>query len=368
MFSTNHRQGRTTGHRRILGPGAGCLNARLPGGASRAAGAAPGAGPSPQTTAIPAFFPSPTMPPITLIVFAGFYPAARHAVRYADTLAQALRGKLVLLHVNQAALFDPYALMSEGYHQEALGREADTAAALCRLAETLPTRPTVEVATDLLPATAQDLAARHAPALFVLSQPNAAHPSAGSPAAGCAELLRAGHHPVLVVPGAAPANQPPARILLAVDREPFALAAAARPLQPLFGLAGTRLFVAHISSGVDDDAGCAAALRAVQGSGLVKENAPAPELRGYEHDDHALGLLAAVHDIGADLVVVLARPRSYLGELFHRSVTARLLATCPVPVLVLPTAPVAAPATPPADGATTAEWAAGILGGLSPAY
>ncbi|SDY47844.1 adenine nucleotide alpha hydrolase family protein [Hymenobacter psychrophilus] len=32
----------------------------------------------------------------------------------------------------------------------------------------------------------------------------------------------------------------------------------------------------------------------------------------------------------------LARQRSYLGEVFHRSVTARLLDRSPVPVLVLP--------------------------------
>ena len=41
--------------------------------------------------------------PLHLIVFAGFYAAGRHAVRYADTLAEALRGKLVLLHVERTS-------------------------------------------------------------------------------------------------------------------------------------------------------------------------------------------------------------------------------------------------------------------------
>ena len=50
---------------------------------------------------------------LSLVVFAGFYPAARHAVRYADTLTQALRGKLVLLHVNHASAYDPYAGIGE---------------------------------------------------------------------------------------------------------------------------------------------------------------------------------------------------------------------------------------------------------------
>lgn len=58
----------------------------------------------------------------------------------------------------------------------------------------------------------------------------------------------------------------------------------------------------------------------------------------YEHDDYAQGVFAAVQDTKADLVVVLAREPSYLGELFHHSITAQLLAHCPVPVLVLPVA------------------------------
>ena len=108
---------------------------------------------------------------LTLVVFAGFYQAARHTVQYANTLAEALRGRLVLLHVNRASVYDPYAAMPAHYHQEELARQTETAAALHRMAEELSTHPTVEVATDLLPTIAQDQAARHRPALFVLSPP-----------------------------------------------------------------------------------------------------------------------------------------------------------------------------------------------------
>ena len=271
---------------------------------------------------------------LNLVVFAGFYPTARHTVHYANNLTQALHGQLVLLHVKRASLFDPYALMAESFRQEELNRETETAAALYRLAEELHTQPTVEVATDLLPVVAEDLAARYQPALFVLGQPDPAHAN-NSVAQGCAELLRAGHFPVLTVSPTAPADQAPRRILIAADREPFALAASVQPLRQLLALPGAALIVAHVSSGVEDDEGCSAALRAVQLSGLVKGLAT-PELRGYENDDYAQGLLAAVQDTQADLVIVLARERSYLGELFHHSVTARLLAACPVPVLVLP--------------------------------
>lgn len=303
---------------------------------------------------------------LTLVVFAGFYAAARHAERYADTLGQALQGKLVLLHVNRAALFDPYLIVGQRFRQAELATEADTTAALHRQAAELRTPATVVVTTDLLPAIARDLAAGYHPALFVLSQPDPAHPAAGV-VADCAELLRAGQHALLLVPAHAPADQVPRRILLAADREAFALAPAARPLHALLALPGTELVVAHVSGGVEDDAGCAAALRAVQDSGLV-DGLPIPEVRGYLEDNYAEGVLAAVRDTQADLVVVFARQRSYLGELFHRSVTARLLADCPVPVLVLPTAAVAVPAAQaPASSATAAEYASVVLTGLSPA-
>ena len=302
---------------------------------------------------------------LTLVVFAGFYPAARHTVRYANTLTQALRGKLVLLHVNRASLFDPYATVPAHYHEEELARQTETAAALHRTAEGLSTRPTVEVATDLLPAVARDQAARHRPALFVLSPPYQPHENAASLATDCADLLRGGHHPLLVVPVAAPTEHPPRRILIAADREAFALTPASLALRPLFALPGVELVVAHVSDG-EDDAGCGAALHAVQVSGLVQGLAT-PDLRGYAHDNYAEGLMAAAADTNADLVVVLARQRSYFGELFHRSVTAQLLTRCPVPVLVLPVAVEVEPDAPSQRATDAANWTAGALAGLSPA-
>ena len=302
---------------------------------------------------------------LSLIVFAGFYPPARCAMQYADTLAQAVGGRLVLLHVNRASLFDPNDLVAQGYHQQELERQTDTAAILYQQAEDLRTTATVEVATDLLPAVAQDLAHRYQPALFVLSQPDEARPAAAELVAACAEILRAGSYPLLAVAATSPTGHPPRRILIAADREPFVLAPEAQALHPLLALSGTEVLVAHVSSGVEDDEGCALALRAVQASGLM-DGLPVPELRGYEHDDYAQGLLAAVADTRADLVVVLARQRSYLGELFHRSVTAQLLEHCPVPVLVLPVA-----TEVPSGGSTgfdaAVQNANALLSGLAPA-
>ena len=302
---------------------------------------------------------------LSLIVFAGFYPPARYAIQYADTLAQALEGRLVLLHVNRASLFDPNDLIVQGYHQQELERQTDTAAILSQQAQGLRTVATVEVATDLLPAVAQDLANRYQPALFVLSQPDETRPADDDLVTACAELLRAGSYPLLVAAPNTPTDHPPRRILIAADREPFALSTEARALRPLLQLPGVEVLVAHVSSGAEDDEGCALALRAVQASSLV-DGLPVPELRGYEHDDYAAGLLAAVQETQADLVVVLARQRSYLGELFHRSVTARLLTNCPVPVLVLPVAAEVASAES-TEFNTAVQNATALLHGLAPA-
>lgn len=304
---------------------------------------------------------------LSLIVFAGFYPPARRAIQYADALAEALTGRLVLLHVNRASLFAPNGLAAQSYRQQELERQTDTATILYQQAKGLRTTAAVEVATDLLPAVVQDLASRYQPALFVLSQADDDRTAAAAAdlVDSSAEILRAGNYPLLVVSTTAPAEHPPRRILIAADREPFGLAPEALALRALLALPGVQVVVAHVSSGVEDDEGCALALRAVQASGLVNGR-PTPEVRGYEHEHYDQGLLAAVQDTHADLVVVLARQRSYLGHVFHRSVTARLLAQCPVPVLVVPVA-AEIPVLESAGFATAAQYATTVLTGLSPA-
>ena len=49
----------------------------------------------------------------------------------------------------------------------------------------------------------------------------------------------------------------------------------------------------------------------------------------------AVGLAEAARQ-DADLLIVVARQQSLLGSLFHRSITAQLIAQSPLPVLVLP--------------------------------
>jgi nucleotide-binding universal stress UspA family protein len=181
-----------------------------------------------------------------------------------------------------------------------------------------------------------DLTARHQPALFVLGLPAPGQLTSGQVSLAALELLRAAHYPVLLVPADMPIGTPPRKVLVAADREAFALTNTSAILPELLRNWGIELTVAHVST-VEDDAGCAQALRAVQCSGLGAA-ATSVDLRGYLSSDPADGLLRAIDETEADLVVMLARSRSYLSELFHRSVTSRVINHSPVPVLVVPVA------------------------------
>ncbi|KUG08485.1 universal stress protein [Solirubrum puertoriconensis] len=267
----------------------------------------------------------------TFIVITNFYPAARTALQYADALASSQGGRLVLLHINRASLYDPYVFAGEAWRRNELEQSADTAALLNQLAAQLRSPATVELTTDLLPELAQDLAVRYQPAVFVLGLP-AANQNTTPVGTAALELLRAAQLPLLLVPVGTPAI-PPQQVLVAADREAFALGSAAAGTAALLRNLGAELTVAYVSE-VEDDGGCTSALRAVQHSGLADGHTL--YLRGYLNSNCAEGLLEAQVETGADLLLLLARSRSYLGEVFHRSVTAQVIATAPVPVLVVP--------------------------------
>ncbi|OON69944.1 universal stress protein [Hymenobacter sp. CRA2] len=287
----------------------------------------------------------------SLLVLAGFYPPEQRAVRYADELASALGGRLVLLHAHRASLFDPYVFAGDTWRQQELAQDADTAALLRQLAGQLQAPATVELVTDLLPDLLPALAQRYAPALFVLGLPAAGQLSSGQVSIAALELLRAAHFPVLLVPEHTAAAVPPQRVLIAADRDPFALAPHSQPAADLLRQLGSEQTVVHVSP-VEDDAGCACALRAVQHSGLV-DAGHYQDLRGCLHPDPASGLLAAATEAEADWLVLLARSRSYLGELFHRSVTAAVASRSTSPVLLLPVIEPAATTEPAAAAQAT---------------
>ena len=151
-------------------------------------------------------------------------------------------------------------------------------------------------------------------------------------------LLRATHRPLLLVPesDSPAALVPPRRVLLALDAEPFRLNAAARALAPLLAAWQATFTVAHVVTGQEPEANPSRmAMADVRASGLLPLNAPL-WLYQERHDQPAAGVLQALADTHADMVVLLARPRTFLGGLFHRSVTAQVLRHSRVPVLLVP--------------------------------
>ncbi|WP_303312528.1 universal stress protein [Hymenobacter sp. BT730] len=270
----------------------------------------------------------------TFIVLTNFYPAANQAMQYAAGLAAKLQAQLVLLHVKRASLFDPYVFAGENWRKAELDAEAPTAEAMQELVARLPVPATVEMATDLLPAMAHSLMARYHPALFVLGRPAEAVASGDQVSGAALDLLRAAHFPLLLVPVGTTAAAPPHQVLIAADTESFGLEEEGQFAQQLLSSLQCPATVAHISEMEDDDA-CAMALQAVHNSGLVAGNQQV-ELRCFQNSHTAAGILEAAQATQAGLILLIARQRSYLGELFHRSVTAQVLQHTPVPVLLLP--------------------------------
>ena len=126
---------------------------------------------------------------------------------------------------------------------------------------------------------------------------------------------------------------PSHRVLVAVDDEPFILKAASRALAPMLAAWPAAFTVALVRATQAQRSQLA--LADVHASGLISPPAP---MRLYEEaNEHpATDVLQAITDTQTDLLVLFTRPRSFLGELFHRSVTAAVLRHCSVPVLLLP--------------------------------
>lgn len=264
--------------------------------------------------------------PLTLIVLTDFFPAARQAIRYAAGLAGPIGARLVLLHVRAASVLEGELL------PQPAASEADLRAAVGALAHGVYTLTTVELVPDLQRSTAADLARRYGPALFVLGR-SVEPERAGDVSVAVRELLRTSDFPLLLVPEIYYGPFSPRRVAIAADGEPFGLDRPAAALQ-LLAQVQPVLTVVTVE-GIEDDLACAAALRYVQASGLTAGASYTTPLAVHNLDP-AQGLLTAIAQADAQLLVLIARQRSFFGAMFHHSVTSRLLAASPVPLLVLP--------------------------------
>lgn len=273
------------------------------------------------------------MPP-TFVVLTNLTPAAAHAARYAAALGAPWRAHLRLLHLYHDPVLDPELVsITTG---PAYRSQAQTLATLDELALRLPAEAEAVLSVSPAPAAIADAVRRYQPLLLVAGLSSEADLLDQFLHNQLVPMLRATHLPVLLVPKTAPLVGLPRRVALAVDAEPFTPNAASRAVAPLLAAWPATYTVVHVAFANEPEAFPGQrALGNVRLSELLAADTPL-ELYQESHVTPAAGILQAVEDVQADLLVLVARPRNFLGRLFRRGVTAQVLRHCRVPVLLLP--------------------------------
>jgi nucleotide-binding universal stress UspA family protein len=266
----------------------------------------------------------------SLLVPTDFLPPADCALAYADTLAAAINAQVVLLHVRRDALLDPERLTGRADVQEL----ETSNLALASLARTISVPAVTETRHGQVAAAVVAALSQHQPALAVLGHRNTTALPDEMVSTVPLALLRTASQPLLVVPAGTSAAVAPRRVLLAVYDEHFSLGEHMGLVHHVLAALGAHLTLVHVAthqSAVADTA----ALEAVERTGLSL-GLPPITFQHLTHPSPADGILQAAADGQFDMIVLIARPRSFLCDLFHGSVTARVLLHSPVPVLVLP--------------------------------
>lgn len=266
------------------------------------------------------------------LVLTDFFQPANHALTYAATLASAVGGRLVLLHVVRGGL-DPDRFISQTGN---LSRES-LDQAFAAIVRELPVPAVAEVEHGRVTTSVADAVRRLAPTLLVLGRPDIEDTPDELVTTTALDLLRTVRYPMLVVPPDATVDRAPRRVLVSSDDEPILLGVYAAPTRHLLHQLGAEVTVVHATR--EADSAVADALgrthEAVRRAGLVTDQ---PNLRIW-HEVAATpgeGILRVARPGNFDLVVLIARPRSFFGRLFHHSVTAEVLLHSQLPVLVLP--------------------------------
>jgi nucleotide-binding universal stress UspA family protein len=265
--------------------------------------------------------------------------SVQHTMLYAAGLGAALPVHLTLLHAYHApALLAPEQVPATTDHHF-----PETTVNVQQLARELLRPAEVQLSDGPLPEALEQALQQFQPLLLVLGL-SAEHNLLDQLLRNhLLPVLRATHHPLLLVPEASAAAGRPSRVLLAIDAKPYRLSPAARALTPLLASWQAAYTVVHVLPEQDAEPQPERqVLAGVRAGGLLPPEAP---LWLYQEaaTSSAEGILQALADTKADLLILLARPRHFLGRLFHQRVTAEVLRRSPVPVLLLP---VAAPEQP----------------------
>ncbi|RAK69493.1 universal stress protein [Hymenobacter edaphi] len=267
------------------------------------------------------------------VVLTDFSPAAERALRYTIQLAGQVDGRLVLLHVYQDPLLEPEAAMvTLPLVLQSRKRVLAELAARARQLE-LPTETHLSV--DMLSDAVAEVVAQHHPLLLALGREQHSTLVERLLRLQAGPILQTARYPLLLVPESWPADAPPRRLVVAADGHGFWLTPESLALGELIARWQPRTTVVHVGPAHGPSRATVGfeAVRRCELFGPLSDNS----LYEVREEATAAGIVHAVAELQADLLVVLARPHTFLDGLFHRSVTAQLLQHSPVPVLVLPT-------------------------------
>ncbi|RPD45023.1 universal stress protein [Hymenobacter sediminis] len=265
------------------------------------------------------------------LVLTDFTAAADHALRYAAVLATAAQAALVVLHIRRETLLDPDAFTGTIRHMS----EGEIAAALQERVQPLGVPHTVESAVDGVEGAVADAVRRHAPSLVILGKPDTETTPDELVSSTSLKLLRATRTPLLVVPEGSDAPVPPQCVTIAADNQPIDLKEQSANVQELLQALQPRLTVTHVAEPENSDT-CAPALTAITNSGIIGSTTHRIHAHGVRHRRIPEGILQAAAETKADLLVLIARRRSFLGQLFNRSVTSQVILHGKLPMLLLP--------------------------------
>ncbi|MDB5271424.1 MAG: hypothetical protein JWP58_4464 [Hymenobacter sp.] len=268
-----------------------------------------------------------------LVVLTDFFAVSNRALSYAAGLAVPLKAHLLLLHAQHDQLLAPDEFGA--YHTWA--GEEKTLHALEKLAAAQAVPTEVEFSDNSISDTVREVIGEREVLAVVLGQAGFRHAPPGLVARTAMGVLRRAACPLLLVPAMGWDKFPPRRLLLAVDGDPFSLGPHHGAIYRLLHALQSTLEVVHITDDEHERPTASALLATITQNDLVEDIADAPlHLHERYHARVASGVLTEAAQLEADMLVVVARHRSFMGNLFHRSVTAQLILESPIPVLVLP--------------------------------
>ena len=128
----------------------------------------------------------------------------------------------------------------------------------------------------------------------------------------------------------------PRRVMVAADGHSFWLTPPALAIAGLLHKLQPSTSVVHVAPAAHGSSHADMALESVRRTELFGD-ITGNSLYEVREEAPTDGILQAAAELKVQLIVLLARPHTFLGGLFHRSVTAQVLRHSPVPVLVLPT-------------------------------